>query len=73
MSCTQENCQVFGQALTMEEIMAEGQNLIYKCELCGAMVEVLALGADDLTCCNEAMVLVEAGSVDASKEKSMFR
>lgn len=53
--------------------MAEGQNLIYKCELCGAMVEVLALGADDLTCCNEAMVLVEAGSVDASKEKSMFR
>ena len=49
--------------------MAEGQNLIYKCELCGAMVEVLDLGADDLTCCNEPMVLVEAGTVDASKEK----
>ncbi len=49
--------------------MAEGQNLIYKCELCGALVEVLDLGADDLTCCNETMVLVEAGTVDASKEK----
>ena len=49
--------------------MAEGQNQIYKCELCGAMVEVLNLGADDLTCCNEAMVLVEAGTVDASREK----
>ena len=49
--------------------MAEGQNLIYKCELCGALVEVLDIGADDLTCCNEAMVLVEAGAVDASQEK----
>ncbi|MBN2810063.1 MAG: desulfoferrodoxin [Deltaproteobacteria bacterium] len=49
--------------------MAGGQNLIYKCELCGAMVEVLDLGANDLTCCNEAMVLVEAGTVDAAREK----
>ncbi len=49
--------------------MAEGQNLIYKCELCGAIVEVLDLGADDLTCCNEPMVQLEADSVDASKEK----
>ncbi len=49
--------------------MAEGQNLIYKCELCGAMVEVLDLGADDLTCCNEAMILIEAGTVDAAREK----
>ena len=49
--------------------MAEGQNLIYKCELCGAMVEVLDLGAGDLTCCNEPMVLVEAGTVDAAREK----
>ena len=49
--------------------MAEGKNLIYKCELCGAMVEVLDLGADDLTCCNEPMVLLEADAVDASTEK----
>ena len=49
--------------------MTKGQNLIYKCELCGAMVEVLDLGADDLTCCNEAMTLVEAGTVDAAQEK----
>ena len=27
--------------------MAEGRNRIYKCELCGAIVEVLELGADD--------------------------
>jgi superoxide reductase len=53
----------------MEEIMAEGRNRIYKCELCGAIVEVLELGADDLNCCNEPMVLIEADSVDAAKEK----
>ena len=49
--------------------MADGQNQIYKCELCGAIVEVIDLGADDLTCCNEPMVLVEAGAVDAAQEK----
>ncbi len=49
--------------------MAGGRNNIYKCELCGAMVEVLELGADDLNCCNEPMVLIEADSVDAAKEK----
>jgi superoxide reductase len=49
--------------------MAEGQNQIYKCELCGAIVEVIDLGADDLTCCNEPMVLIEAGAVDAAQEK----
>ena len=49
--------------------MAKGQNHIYKCELCGAMVEVLDIGADDLNCCNEPMVLVEAGTVDAAREK----
>ena len=49
--------------------MADGQNQIYKCELCGAIVEVIELGADDLTCCNEPMVQIEAGAVDAAKEK----
>ncbi|HDS16077.1 MAG TPA: desulfoferrodoxin [Proteobacteria bacterium] len=49
--------------------MVTGQNLIYKCELCGAVVEVLDLGADDLTCCNEPMVRLEPGTVDASREK----
>ncbi|MBN2705773.1 MAG: desulfoferrodoxin [Deltaproteobacteria bacterium] len=49
--------------------MAEERNLIYKCELCGAMVEVIHLGADDLTCCNEPMLRIVAGTVDASKEK----
>ncbi len=46
-----------------------GENNIYKCELCGAMVEVLDIGADDLNCCNEPMVLIEAGTVDAAREK----
>jgi superoxide reductase len=42
---------------------------IYKCELCGNIVEVLHGGAGELTCCGEAMKLYEENTVDAAKEK----
>ncbi len=42
---------------------------IYKCEICGNIVEVLHSGAGELVCCGQAMVLMEEGTVDASKEK----
>jgi superoxide reductase len=42
---------------------------IYKCEICGNIVEVLTAGAGDLVCCGEAMALLEAKTADEGKEK----
>jgi superoxide reductase len=42
---------------------------IYKCELCGNIVEVLHAGDGELVCCNQPMKLVKENTVDASKEK----
>jgi len=49
--------------------MAEKVNEIYRCEICGNMVEILHSGVGEILCCNEPMSLVEAGVVDAAKEK----
>jgi superoxide reductase len=42
---------------------------IYKCELCGNIVEVLHGGAGELVCCNQPMKLLEAKTEDPGKEK----
>jgi len=42
---------------------------VYKCALCGNIVEVLDGGAGELVCCGEPMELLTENSVDASKEK----
>jgi superoxide reductase len=42
---------------------------IWKCNICGNIVEVLHEGADSLVCCGQPMVLMTANSVDAAKEK----
>lgn len=42
---------------------------VYKCELCGNIVEVLHGGAGELVCCGEAMKLLKENIVDAAKEK----
>jgi superoxide reductase len=42
---------------------------LYKCELCGNIVEVLHAGAAALVCCNEKMKLMAENTVDAAKEK----
>ncbi|MEN6474677.1 MAG: desulfoferrodoxin [Syntrophaceae bacterium] len=42
---------------------------IYKCELCGNIVEVLHAGKGELVCCHQPMRLVVENTVDASKEK----
>ncbi len=44
-------------------------NEVYKCNLCGNIVEVVHGGAGALVCCNEKMVLLVENTVDASKEK----
>jgi len=42
---------------------------IYKCEVCGNMVEVLHEGKGELVCCGQPMKLYEENTVDAAKEK----
>ena len=42
---------------------------IYKCEVCGNIVEMLHDGAGELVCCNETMKWFEENTVDAAKEK----
>jgi len=42
---------------------------IYKCEVCGNIVEVLHAGAGDLVCCEKPMKLIVENTVDAAKEK----
>ncbi|MBU0483955.1 MAG: desulfoferrodoxin [Proteobacteria bacterium] len=42
---------------------------IYKCELCGNIVEVLHEGVGELVCCGEPMKLYEENTVDAAREK----
>jgi superoxide reductase len=42
---------------------------VYKCEVCGNMVEVVHAGAGTLVCCNQNMTLLEENTVDAAKEK----
>ena len=42
---------------------------VYKCELCGNIVEVLHGGAGELVCCGQPMVHLVENTVDAAKEK----
>jgi superoxide reductase len=42
---------------------------VYKCEVCGNIVEVLHEGAGELVCCGQPMNLLVANTVDAAKEK----
>ena len=42
---------------------------VYKCELCGNIVEVLHAGDGELVCCGQPMKRYEENTVDAAKEK----
>lgn len=42
---------------------------VYKCNVCGNIVEVLHPGAPSLTCCNQPMVLLNENTTDAAQEK----
>ena len=48
--------------------MAE-RTQIYKCELCGNIIEVVHGGQGELVCCGKPMKAVTENTVDASKEK----
>jgi superoxide reductase len=42
---------------------------VYKCEICGNIVEVLHIGGGELICCGQPMKLQKENIVDASHEK----
>lgn len=42
---------------------------VYKCELCGNIVEVLTGGTGELVCCGEPMKLLDEKTADAATEK----
>ena len=42
---------------------------VYKCDVCGNIVEVLHTGAGELVCCNQPMTLQDAKTADSAKEK----
>ena len=42
---------------------------VYKCNICGNIVEVFISGGGSLACCGEDMQLLVENTVDASKEK----
>jgi superoxide reductase len=42
---------------------------VYKCDLCGNIVEVLHAGQGTLVCCGQDMTLQAENTVDAAKEK----
>ena len=42
---------------------------IYKCEVCGNIVEVMHGGKGELVCCGKPMKLFKEGAVDAALEK----
>ncbi len=42
---------------------------VYKCDVCGSIVEVLHEGEGELVCCDKPMRLFVENTVDAAKEK----
>jgi len=42
---------------------------IYKCEVCGNIVEIVHSSVGELVCCNKPMKLYEENTVDAALEK----
>lgn len=45
------------------------QKQIYKCNVCGNIVEVLHAGAGQLVCCGQPMELLEEKTEDVGREK----
>jgi superoxide reductase len=49
--------------------MMTKKNEVYKCPLCGNIVQVLHTGAGELVCCGQPMGLMAENTVDAAQEK----
>lgn len=49
--------------------MATKRLQVYKCNVCGNMVEVIHAGGGQLVCCGQAMALLTENTTDAATEK----
>ena len=49
--------------------MATEKKQIYRCEVCGNVVEVIGTGAGTLVCCGQDMIALKENPVEALKEK----
>ena len=49
--------------------MVTQKHQIYKCEVCGNIVEVIHEGAGELVCCGQPMRIFQENTIDAAKEK----
>jgi len=49
--------------------MTKNKNEVYKCIVCGNIIEVLHAGGGELVCCNKPMIFQKENTVDASVEK----
>lgn len=49
--------------------MVQNKTEVYKCELCGNIVEVLHVGGGTLVCCGQEMTLLKENDTDAAVEK----
>jgi len=49
--------------------MATEKLQVYKCEVCGNIVEVVHTGVGTLVCCGQDMKLLKEGEIDAATEK----
>jgi len=49
--------------------MATEQLQVYKCNVCGNMVETVRAGAGELVCCGQPMELLAENVTDAAREK----
>jgi superoxide reductase len=49
--------------------MAIELHQIYKCNICGNIIEINVVGGGPLVCCGQPMQLLQENTVDASKEK----
>jgi superoxide reductase len=45
------------------------KNEVYKCPLCGNIVQVMHTGAGELVCCGQPMDVMTENTVDAAQEK----
>jgi len=45
------------------------KNQIYRCPVCGNIVEVLHAGGGELVCCGKPMILLSANTTDGATEK----
>jgi len=60
---------VFSSKVRKGETIMTNRSQIYKCEICGNIVEVLHEGAGELVCCGKPMKLIVENTTDAAREK----